>query len=84
MGDLKGKMAARNAAAEEKSGISAVKIAKGKTNKIGEKDKLISAKVNSDTYEQFTMINKSMGMSNNSCLNQLISKYDFDNKQYLE
>lgn len=50
----------------------------------GSKDKMISAKVNSVTYEQFTEINKVFGMSNNSSLNQLIAKYVLENKKILE
>lgn len=50
----------------------------------GAKDKMISAKVNSITYEQFAEINKVFGMSNNSSLNQLIAKYVLENKKVLE
>lgn len=48
------------------------------------KDKMISAKVNSLTYAQFTEINRVFGMSNNSSLNQLIAKYVLENKKVLE
>lgn len=63
---------------EEKSAIKDI----AKVN--GSKDKMISAKVNSVTYEQFTDINKVFGMSNNSSLNQLIAKYVLENKKVLE
>lgn len=63
---------------EEKSAIKEI----AKVN--GSKDKMISAKVNSATYEQFTEINKVFGMSNNSSLNQLIAKYVLENKKVLE
>lgn len=63
---------------EEKSAIKEI----AKVN--GSKDKMISAKVNSTTYEQFTEINKVFGMSNNSSLNQLIAKYVLENKKVLE
>lgn len=63
---------------EEKSAIKEI----AKVN--GSKDKMISAKVNSVTYEQFTEINKVFGMSNNSSLNQLIAKYVLENKKVLE
>lgn len=63
---------------EEKSAIKEI----AKAN--GSKDKMISAKVNSVTYEQFTEINKVFGMSNNSSLNQLIAKYVLENKKVLE
>ena len=63
---------------EEKSAIKDI----AKVN--GSKDKMISAKVNSVTYEQFTDINKVFGMSNNSSLNQLIAKYVLENKTVLE
>ncbi len=48
------------------------------------KDKQISAKVNGKMYKQFTMINDAQGLSNNSALNMLISKYVRENKALLE
>lgn len=51
---------------------------------IGGKDKLISAKVNSTTYEKFSDINKIFGISNNSCINQLITKYVLENQKLLD
>lgn len=50
----------------------------------GEKDKQISAKVNSKTYAAFQKINRIQGLSNNSVLNQLIYKYVRENKGILE
>lgn len=48
------------------------------------KNKQISAKVNENMYEAFTMINKLQGLSNNSALNMLIAKYVRENKEILE
>ena len=62
----------------------------GKQTTIGQiiskstKDKQISAKVNQKTYDAFTSINKLQGLSNNSALNMLISKYVRENKEILE
>lgn len=53
-------------------------------SKNGTKDKQISAKVNQKTYDAFTSINKLQGLSNNSALNMLISKYVRENKEILE
>lgn len=50
----------------------------------GSKDKQISAKVNERTYELFTLINKTQGLSNNSVLNQLIYKYVRENKGVID
>ncbi len=55
-----------------------------KANKAGAKDKMISVKVNSSVYEDFTRINKALGMSNNSCINSLIARYVMDNKVILD
>jgi hypothetical protein len=58
-------------------------------NKIGskrkiEKDKQISVKVNSETYEKFAVICSKEGISRNSALNMLISHYVRDNEYLLE
>ena len=45
----------------------------------GAKDKQISAKVNMKIYSAFTTINKLQGISNNSALNMLITKYVREN-----
>ena len=44
----------------------------------------ISAKVNMKIYSAFTTINKLQGISNNSALNMLITKYVRENKEILE
>ena len=49
-----------------------------------EKDKQISAKINSAVYEQFTKINKALGVSNNSAINMCITRYIRDNKAILD
>lgn len=48
------------------------------------KDKQISAKVNEKVYATFTQINKAQGISNNSALNMIISRYVRENKGILE
>lgn len=48
------------------------------------KEKQISAKVIPETYALFTQINQSLGMSNNSVLNKLMSDYVRENKRLLE
>ncbi len=48
------------------------------------KDKQISAKVNDGVYRKFTKINKAQGISNNSALNMIISKYVRENKGILD
>lgn len=53
-------------------------------SKDGMKDKQISAKVNMKMYNEFTAINKIQGLSNNSALNMLISKYVRENRNLLE
>lgn len=50
----------------------------------GSKDKQISAKVNEKVYEQFTNINRAMGLSNNSAINMIINKYVRENKGILD
>ena len=50
----------------------------------GNKDKQISAKVNKDMYEKFSMINKAQGMTNNSALNMIISKYVRENEDIIK
>ena len=48
------------------------------------KDKQISAKVNEQVYGLFTQINKAQGISNNSALNMIISRYVRENKGILD
>lgn len=50
----------------------------------GSKNKQISAKVNGNIYEAFTMINRLQGLSNNSALNMLIAKYVRENREILD
>ena len=49
----------------------------------GAKDKQVSAKVNAQSWESFTRINKVQGLSNNSALNMIINKYIRENKGLL-
>lgn len=53
-------------------------------SKEGAKDKQISAKVNMKMYNAFTTINKMQGLSNNSALNMIMTKYIRENKNLLE
>ena len=53
-------------------------------SKDGMKDKQISAKVNLKMYNEFTAINKLQGLSNNSALNMLISRYVRENRSLLD
>ena len=50
----------------------------------GSKDKQISAKVNENVYALFSQINKAQGISNNSALNMIISKYVRENSDIIE
>lgn len=54
------------------------------TSSDGSKDKQISAKVNTTTYDLFTKINDAQGLSNNSAINMLINKYVRENKDILD
>lgn len=65
----------------EKKRLSAVKQI---ANSSGQKDKQISAKVNAESYEKFTRINKAQGLSNNSALNMVINKYVRENIGIIE
>ena len=49
----------------------------------GAKDKQVSAKVNAQSWESFTRINRAQGLSNNSALNMIINKYIRENKGIL-
>lgn len=53
-------------------------------SKDGAKDKQISAKVNGSVYAMFSAINKAQGLSNNSALNMIITKYVRENKGILD
>ncbi|MBQ1574194.1 MAG: hypothetical protein IIZ78_23970 [Clostridiales bacterium] len=63
--------------AKEKTAVK--KIAK---NNI--KDKVVSAKFNSDTYKQFSEINTKMGITNNSALNMILAQYVRDHSDWLD
>lgn len=54
------------------------------SSKDGSKDKQISAKVNGNMYATFSAINKAQGISNNSALNMIITKYVRENKDILD
>jgi len=54
------------------------------SSKDGSKDKQISAKINSNVYALFTEINKAQGLSNNSALNMIVTKYVRENKGILD
>ena len=71
---------------EQKETASVVKKAPVEKiiSKDGAKDKQISAKVNMKMYNDFTTINKSQGVSNNSALNMLITKYVSENRFILD
>lgn len=53
-------------------------------SKDGSKDKQISAKVNGNMYATFSAINKAQGISNNSALNMIMTKYVRENKNILD
>lgn len=53
-------------------------------NRSKEKDRQISAKVNSKTYDLFKRINAEEGISNNSSLNMLITNFVREKKYLLE
>lgn len=48
------------------------------------KDKVVSAKFNSDTYKRFTEINTRMGITNNSALNLILTKYVKEHSDWLD
>jgi hypothetical protein len=50
----------------------------------GLKNKQISAKVNMKMFNAFTKINRMQGLSNNSALNMIITKYVRENKSLLD
>ena len=73
---------------QEKDTSSVIKKEKAPVSRIisrdGAKDKQISAKVNMKIYDAFTKINKLQGISNNSALNMLITKYVRENRDILD
>lgn len=48
------------------------------------KDKVITAKVYPETWASFTAINKTLGMTNNSVINMLISNYVHEKKNLID
>ena len=54
------------------------------SSQYGSKDKQISAKVNTKVYDLFTEINRAQGISNNSALNMILTKYVRENKEILD
>lgn len=50
----------------------------------GQKDKQISAKINTQVFNSFTKINRIQGLSNNSAINMIITKYVRENKSLLD
>lgn len=73
---------------QERETSSVIKKEKAPISRIisrdGAKDKQISAKVNMKIYDAFTKINKLQGISNNSALNMLITKYVRENRDILD
>lgn len=61
---------------------------KGNTTKViagsENKDKGFSVKTTPSTFDKFSRINQYYGMSNNSVINMLITKYIQDNKHILD
>ena len=55
-----------------------------KITKSNIKDKVVSAKFNSDMYRRFTEINKAQGITNNSALNMILAKYVKENADFLD
>lgn len=83
MGDLKKKTTAEAAAAREERSTAQTGTVKKLSSDYSVKDKVISAKVYPETWQRFTAINKAQGMTNNSVINMLISKYVRDNEALL-
>lgn len=48
------------------------------------KDKTVSAKYNSEVYNRFTEINKAQGITNNSALNMILTKYVKENSNWID
>lgn len=53
-------------------------------DKIGNKDKMISVKVNPDIWERFKKINKMCGATSNGMLNQLMTNYVYEKEKELK
>ena len=48
------------------------------------KDKRMSVRINSTTYEQFDLINSKLGTSNSSVINMMIAEYIMKYKELLD
>lgn len=87
MGDFKTKNGLKEAAEDRETRSTENKSASTIKAMIGDehyKSKIISAKVYPETWTEFTAINRAQGMTNNSVINMLISKYVRENKVILE
>lgn len=69
---------------ENQKNTSKEKTAVKKIAKNNIKDKVVSAKFNSDTYKQFSEINTKMGITNNSALNMILAQYVRDHSDWLD
>lgn len=47
------------------------------------KDKVMSIRIYPETFEKFSRINRAQGLSNNSAMNMIISKYVRENEYLL-
>ena len=84
MGDLKKRSTAEVAAEREARGASRSTTVKKLTGaEPALKDKVISAKVYPEMWAKFTAINRAQGMSNNSALNMILSKYVREQEEIL-
>lgn len=54
-----------------------------KKSNLAIKNKLISARVNDETYSKFQKICREKGLSTNACLNMLMTSYVRENKEFL-
>lgn len=64
--------------------VSKDKKAVKKITKTAIKDKTVSAKFNSEIYNRFTEINKAQGITNNSALNMILTKYVRENSDLID
>lgn len=87
MGDIKRSTASKIKEREERK-KETVHVENETINKISDKgigkDKAISARVNSTTYQNFKEISKARGLTANAALNMLITDFVRENKKILE
>ena len=86
MGDLKKKPTLQEIAAEREARSTTPKtgtLKKLTENEPKTKDKIISAKVYPEMWARFTAINKAQGMTNNSALNMILTKYVREQEEIL-